>query len=749
MTYRHLISRRNAALRRSAIATSLLLAACGDALPSDTGLVPESPTFTELVAAPDNPVLAPAQTTALRASGVTADGRHVPIRVEWDLLDGGSLRETVLDSQTVAIFTATSPGAHRIVGRGAGGTLRDTATIVVPSTAETRAITGLMLAPREVAAEAGDTLSFQVHGFTASGDTVPAPTTLAAGAGTVRGLHVVVDGQGRVPVVATLSGSSLQDTAWVTVGMPAAPAPVAPAPAPAPSDGGGGTPQPGSAPELPRVLLDTRYQAPTGKTIRVAADGNLQAALDAAVRGDLVELAPGATYIGNFTLPAKAGTGWITIRTGTALPAEGSRVTPSVARSSRFARLVTPNAGPALETAGSPLASQYRVMGVEIAGSYAGLTHALVFLGDPANAATSTAALPTDIILDRVYIHGTPTQQLQRCLVLNNRRGALIDSYVSECHMKGNDSQAIIGWAGPGPYKIVNNYLAGAGENIMFGGADPKIAGLVPSDIEIRRNHIHKPESWKSSRRWTVKNLYESKNSQRVLLEDNIFENNWIDAQTGLAIVLKSENQSGRCTWCTTADYTFRYNKLFNSPGGFMITGSQVTVNGGPSVPAARITIAHTLFDGVAVRGPPAARRLFQIGPKLRDLVVRHNSGFPDGYLFFLAGTSGSETQFDLRDNLFGRGTTGIFGSGMAEGLPSLLAFAPKAMVRGNGRVGAAPARYPPGNVFPESAASAGLIGTATGWYRLGPATYASTTTDGTSAGVNIPELERRLSGVK
>jgi regulation of enolase protein 1 (concanavalin A-like superfamily) len=174
-------------------------------------------------------------------------------------------------------------------------------------------------------------------------------------------------------------------------------------------------------------------------------------------------------------------------------------VTPSVARSSQFARLVTPNAGPALETAGSPLASQYRVMGVEIAGSYAGLTHALVFLGDPANAATSTAALPTDIILDRVYIHGTPTQQLQRCLVLNNRRGALIDSYVSECHMKGNDSQAIIGWAGPGPYKIVNNYLAGAGENIMFGGADPLINNLVPSDIEIRGNYLTKPLHWRTA----------------------------------------------------------------------------------------------------------------------------------------------------------------------------------------------------------------------------------------------------------
>ena len=31
----------------------------------------------------------------------------------------------------------------------------------------------------------------------------------------------------------------------------------------------------------------------------------------------------------------------------------------------------------------------------------------------------------------------------------------------------------------------------------MFGGADPKIANLVPADIEFRRNDCSKPLSWK------------------------------------------------------------------------------------------------------------------------------------------------------------------------------------------------------------------------------------------------------------
>ena len=48
----------------------------------------------------------------------------------------------------------------------------------------------------------------------------------------------------------------------------------------------------------------------------------------------------------------------------------------------------------------------------------------------------------------------------------------------------------------PGPFKIVN-YLEGAGENFILGGADPRIQNLIPSDIEFRRNHVAKPLKWK------------------------------------------------------------------------------------------------------------------------------------------------------------------------------------------------------------------------------------------------------------
>ena len=73
----------------------------------------------------------------------------------------------------------------------------------------------------------------------------------------------------------------------------------------------------------------------------------------------------------------------------------------------------------------------------------------------------------------------------------------VLDSYISDIKAVSLDSQAIAGYNGAGPFRIINNYLEAAGENIMFGGADPAVTNLVPTGIEIRRNHLYKPLSWR------------------------------------------------------------------------------------------------------------------------------------------------------------------------------------------------------------------------------------------------------------
>src|SRR5207249_11202520 len=100
-------------------------------------------------------------------------------------------------------------------------------------------------------------------------------------------------------------------------------------------------------PTLP-TLLNTAYTAPTGATITVPAGGDFQAALNSAQPGDQILLAAGATYVGPFTLPVKAGNSWILIRSPTAdanLPAEGQRMKPAYAAGPP--KIVSPNSGPA------------------------------------------------------------------------------------------------------------------------------------------------------------------------------------------------------------------------------------------------------------------------------------------------------------------------------------------------------------------------------------------------------------------
>ena len=196
-----------------------------------------------------------------------------------------------------------------------------------------------------------------------------------------------------------------------------------------------------------------------------------------------------------------------------------------------------------------------------------------------------------------MYIHGTDLANVQRCIALNSAWSAVIDSYVSKCHAKGYDAQAIVGWNGPGPFKIVNNYLEGSGENILFGGADPSIANLNPGDIEIRHNHIIKPLSWKGV--WTAKNLFEFKNGVRVVFEGNVLENCWTDAQVGQGIVMQALSDNNTAAWTTIQDVTVRYNVIRNTLVGAAIASRAAygTVALVPTQPSQRISFQNNWFD--------------------------------------------------------------------------------------------------------------------------------------------------------
>jgi PKD repeat protein len=231
-------------------------------------------------------------------------------------------------------------------------------------------------------------------------------------------------------------------------------------------------------------------------TIYVAAGGDLQAALNNAQPGDTVLLAEGAEFVGNFVLPVKTGSAWITVRTSapdTVLPPAGVRIHPS--HVPLLARLRSPNQSAALRTL--PGAHHWDIRYLDFAANDNGFND-IIQIGDGSSAQNTLASVPHHITLDHVYVHGDPALGQKRGIALNAAHVIIRDSYVSDCKAVGQDTQAIAGWNGPGPYTIENNYLEAAGENLLFGGADPAIPNLVADGIVIRRNYFSRPMSWRN-----------------------------------------------------------------------------------------------------------------------------------------------------------------------------------------------------------------------------------------------------------
>lgn len=486
-----------------------------------------------------------------------------------------------------------------------------------------------------------------------------------------------------------------------------------------------------SAPELPRRSVTVGPVPEPRRTIHVAAGQSLQHAIDRAEAGDAITLEAGAVYRGPFRLPRKEGNRWIVIRPATAdadLPAFGQTVQRHHA--ARLPKLVSAS-GSVIEAAAG--AHHYRLVGLEIAPSPGVFLRSLVDLGSDA---ADLASLPHDIIVDRCYLRGDPRRGARRGIALNSRHTAIVESLFLDFKEAGADSQAIAGWNGPGPFLIANNHLEAAGENVMFGGADPLIEELVPSDIEILRNILAKSFRWKKDdprfdgTAWTVKNLFELKNARRVLIEGNLLQFNWADAQNGFAVLFTVRNQDGRAPWSVVEDVTFRGNVVRHVGGGINILGHD---DNHPSRQTSRIAIVDNVFADVG--GSWGHGRLFQLLDGTRDVVIDHNTAFHTGTPVF-GGDGRAHTGFIFRNNIVRAGPSPITGSGTAAGTATLARYFPGAIVQRNVFIGARADQIPSDNFVARNVDEVGAAPSAPGepFAALAPR-FAGAATDGRDPG--------------
>jgi hypothetical protein len=581
---------------------------------------------------------------------------------------------------------------------------------------------------------------------------------------------------------------------------------------------------------------------------RVPAGGNLQAVLDAAQPGDVILLAAGATYSGNFVLRKKIGEGFITLQTeiddvGPLAP--GTRITPAAA--AKLAKLRSPNSSPALQTA--PQAHHWRIQLLQFGPTYKGYGE-IIRLGDGSADQHTLDVVPHTLVIDRVYVFGDPLLGQKRGIAMNAANVTVINSHISDIKAIGQDSQALGGWNGPGPFVVENNYLEAAAENFLLGGSSPEIPSMVPTGLTFRRNHLSRPLSWRdpivpaptavslaalsggalpagahtyqivarrpagqttiaqsspsgdhtvtiassgsvrltwaavpdateygvyrtsaagtvswtttattftdngttgapatpplTGSRWLVKNIFELKNARNIVIEHNLFENNWQHGQAGYAIVFTVRNSSGLCTWCRIENVEFRYNIVRHVAGGVNILGydsPEVSQQG------RNIRITHNLFHDVDGARWGGAGVFLLMGDEPRDVLVDHNTiDHAGATLVSVYGGSSTDRReiygFKFTNNLARHGKYGIFGAGSSSGFPTLQAYLPDAEVTRNLLSEGLASRYPVGNFFSPVFETQFVNAAAADFRLIASSPFRLAATDGSDLGVDLSKLQ-------
>jgi hypothetical protein len=461
-------------------------------------------------------------------------------------------------------------------------------------------------------------------------------------------------------------------------------------------------------------------------------------------------------------LPVKSGTGFITIQSSNlASLAPGVRVGPANAGS--MPKVYSKGSNVSAFTA-APGAHGYKMLGLEVIGPADNSTLVnLITLGSTDPTQDTLAEMPYDFVIDRCFMHanfnpGTleSDARLRRAIALNSGATDITNCYISEVHDVGSgDSQAIGGANGSGPYNIINNHLEAASENILFGGSGSYIPNTIPSDIVIRGNHMIKPLSWQG--KWTqVKNLFELKVGARILVEDNIFENCWAAAQTGIAIVLKLDSYNAARPWQVTEDVTFTGNIVRHAAGAVTLQGRDYTNNSPPGL-VRRLTFTNNLFDDIQKNPWASWDDPNLIGGNLLymthgpiDVTFDHNTFLNGRTTIFVDTPQYLATNFKFTNNITAHNQYGVFsdvGTGNATFTKyfndGTLAEA-QARFTKNILMGGPSGSYStrPGNFFPGTWAAVGFVDQTNHNFRLATSSpYHNASSTGTDLGADFDQM--------
>ena len=503
---------------------------------------------------------------------------------------------------------------------------------------------------------------------------------------------------------------------------------------------------------VPGMLVLIAAGTTMAADIFVPSGGDLQAALDAAQFGDTVTLQAGSVFTGSFMARPKTGTGLITIQTSsTELRSRvGVRVGPADA--SKMAAIVTPSSLAGIDFSFG--GSHYKMIGIEVRPAPGIYVFDLVRIG---TFETQVSQLPSDIEIDRCYIHGDPIVGGKRGVALNGIGVTIQNSYFEQFFDLFQETYAIGGWTGPGPYRILNNHLEAAGVIILFGGVVPNFPGVLPSDIEVRQNHFFKPLSWNpnhpsfTGKAYLSKFHYEMKFGRRAIVDGNIFENSWHPPVAGRAIVLGVRTEGNAVSNAVVEDVQITRNILKNLGAGILIFGRDGL--SGNTGALRRVRVENNLFMDIlesnSLAGFDTAGVLATVHSEAEDVQILHNTYIGQGrniFFHFLQLGQG----YRVENNLLQHNQQGISWSESLFDIDALNAAAPLGYTFfGNAIQGGTAARFPTGNFFPPTLNDIGYANLALGDLRLRPSSpYWRAATDGKDIGADAAAVYQATQGV-
>jgi hypothetical protein len=272
-----------------------------------------------------------------------------------------------------------------------------------------------------------------------------------------------------------------------------------------------------------------------------------------------------------------------------------------------------------------------------------------------------------------------------------------------------------------------------------------------------------------------VKNLFELKNAQRVLLEGNIMEYSWGGfSQSGYGILITPVNQptsagNNVCPVCQVTDVTLRYNTISHVASGLQIASVLSEPGQSPVLDGERFSIHDITIDDINPKLYNGDGRFAMIftqapNPVLQNISINHVTAFATDLLWVSGAMSPKMSNISLTNSIL---SVGIYPVWSANGKPADCGrfdvplttmnncFSPYSFVK-NALIGSSsdfpPSQWPAGNFFPASASAVQFVnynnGNGGNYQLLSTSPYHNAATDGKDLGADVSAIVSKTTGV-